>query len=223
MVVWGNAGTSTTNGAYYAVCTGGTSTCTWGTKTAIPAMANDATNLDIAANPNSDEIVFASIGNSGSDLQVNYWNGSAWSSNAANNDIDTSAQTPTAGMKLVSTGWVINSSTTRSVVVYADASVTTTSISYYTGNGGTFTVQTDFVGAPVPGAFRYFNIQMDPVDKSKLLLIYSDANSDLFAKQLTMTATPTFSWSNTEGGSALETTLGQIMPAPFSFAYWRNP
>lgn len=223
MVVWGNAGTSTTNGAYYAVCPGGTSSCTWGTKTAIPAMANDATNLDISANSESDEIVFASIGNSGSDLQVNYWDGSTWSSNAANNDIDASAQTPTPGMKLLSTGWVVNGGTTRSVVVYADASATTTSISYYTGSGDVFSAQTDFVGTPVPGAFRYFDIQMNPVDSSKLLLLFSDTNSDLFAKQLTMSSTPTFSWSNTEGGSALETTLGQALRSPFGFAYFRNP
>lgn len=221
MVVWGSGGSATTNGAYYNRCTGGTAHCTWGaSRTAMPSLANDATTVDISANPDTDEIVFASIGNAGGDLQVGYWSGSAWINT---NDIDTSAQAPTAGTKKVSTGWLINGSKTRSIIVYADSTATATSISYYAGNGGSFSAQTDFAGSPVPGSHRYYDIQMDPLDKSKLLLVYSDVNSRLYAKQLSMSATPTFTWSNTEGGSALETTLGQAIRSPFGFSYWRNP
>jgi len=55
------------------------------------------------------------------------------------------------------------------------------------------------------------------------MLSLSDNNSDFFAKRLVMTAVPGFTWSNTEGGSALETGLGQATTGPFGFAYWRNP
>lgn len=218
MVVWGSGGAANANGAYYAVCTGGTSTCGWGIKTAMPTFANDATNLDLASNPNNDQMVFASIGNGGSDLQAGYWSGSAWTNT---NDIDTSARTPVAGASQVATGFLVSGATTRSVVVYTDNTATTTSISYYTGNAGTFSVQSDFVPNPVPGAHRWYSLEPDPKNKDKLLLVFSDANNDLFAKQLAMTSTPAFSWVNTEGGAALETTLGQALRSPFGFAYSR--
>jgi len=104
MVAWANsAGANGTNGARYRVCTGGTATCTWGAVTTPPTFNDDATNLDISANPNTDEIVFASIGNAGSDLQIGRWSGTAWSNNA---NTDVSCTAPVAGSKLVSTGWL---------------------------------------------------------------------------------------------------------------------
>jgi hypothetical protein len=46
------------------------------------------------------------------------------------------------------------------------------------------------------------------------MFIVSDNDNDLFAKRLTMTATPTFAWSNSDG-TALETTLPQKINYPF--------
>jgi len=104
MVAWANsAGANGTNGARYRVCTGGTATCTWGAVTTPPTFNDDATNLDISANPNTDEIVFASIGNAGSDLQIGRWSGTAWSNNA---NTDVSCTAPVAGSKLIATGWL---------------------------------------------------------------------------------------------------------------------
>ncbi len=218
MVVWGSGGNATTNGAYYGRCTGGTSTCTWVTKTALPTFANDATNLDLAANPNSNEMVFASIGNAGSDLQVGYWSGSTWTNT---NDIDRSARAPTAGSSLVAAGFLVSGAPSRSVIVYADNTATTTSISYYTGNAGVFTSQSDFVPSPVPGVHRWYSIDTDPFDKDSLILVFSDANNDMFAKQLTMTSAGSFSWANADSAAALEASLGQAITNPFEFEYWR--
>jgi lysozyme family protein len=221
MVVWAySGGLDGTNGAYYATCTGGTSSCTWGSRTAVAAMLDDATNLDISANPNSDEIVFASIGDAGSDLQINYWSGSAWDSTGAPNK-DTSSVTPIAGSKMVSTGWLTASGTTRSIVVYADSTAPTTSISYYIGTAASFSAGTDFAGSPTPGAFRFFDVQMDPTNQDRLMLTYSDAGPAIYSKRLVMTSAAAFTWTNSDGASL--GTPGQGIVGDFSFAYWRSP
>lgn len=227
MTVWGSGGSATVNGAWYNRCVGGTSSCTWtAARTAITSMLNDATNLSLAANPNTDEMVFASIGNGGSDLQAAYWSGSAW---AGQNDIDASAATPVAGTKLVSVGWLVSGATTRSVVLY-DNSGTATTVQGFVGVGGVFTRQGGadpaawFTPAPAFGSpQRWYDIQMDPINKNQLMFVVSDGANDLFAKRLVMDATPVFTWSNSDVSPALDQNLGQAITAPFGFAYWRSP
>lgn len=217
MLVWANgSGNNGTNGVRYRRCTGGTSTCTWGAVTTPPSFLDDATSLDISPNLNTDEIVFASIGNAGGDLQLGYWNGSAWT-NTANADITCS--TPFTGSKLVATGWLTYGTSTRSVVVYSDLS--SSNVNWFTGNGGTFTRQSDFVASPGKvSPSGYMDIHMNPLDQAQLMYLTSDSASDLFAKRLMMTGPATFEWTNSDG-AALETTLPQIISSPFSFAFWQ--
>jgi hypothetical protein len=217
MLVWGNAnGNNGTNGVRYRVCTGGIANCTWGSVTTPPTFLDDATSLDISANPNTNEIVFASIGNAGGDLQLGYWNGTAWTNTA---NVDTTCTVPYTASKLVTTGWVTTSTTTRSVVVYSDFN--SGYINWYTGNVGVFTRQPDFVASPTMATSRgYMDIYMDPVDRAQLMYVTSDSSSDLFAKRLSLTGTSTLTWSNSDGG-ALETTLPQVISSPFSFAFWQ--
>jgi Tfp pilus assembly protein PilV len=219
MLIWSNAnGSNGTNGVRYRTCTGGTATCTWNPVTTPPTFSDDATNLDLSANPNTDEMVFASIGNAGGDLQIGYWNGTAWTNTA---NADTSSAVPYTASKLVTTGWLILGSTTRSVVVYAD--LNSSDINWYLGNAGTFTRQTDFVPSTAVAFPRgYMDIQMNPRDASQLMYLTSDNSSDLFAKRLILTGTSTFTWSNSDSGTALETTLPQIISSPFSFAFWQQ-
>lgn len=232
MVVWANsAGNNGTNGVRYRTCTGGTSTCTWNAVTTPPTFLDDATNLDISANPNTDEIVFASIGNAGSDLQIGYWNGSAWT-NQANSD--TSTQTPVAGTHLVSTGWLISGVTIRAIVVYANATNPTLVNARYLTTPSTWVPaagvepsagnSTLFSPTPVfANPQKWYEVEMDPKNKDRLMFNLSDNNSDLFAKRLVMTSVPAFTWTNSDNGSALQLTLGQATRQPFKFAYWRNP
>jgi Tfp pilus assembly protein PilV len=218
MLVWANGnGANGTNGVRYRTCTGGGATCTWGNVTTPPTFADDATNLDISANPLSDEIVFASIGNAGSDLQMGYWSGTAWTDTA---NADTSCGTPFVGSKLVTTGWLVKGTTTRSVVVYSDS--VGGGISWYTGNQGTFTLESDFVTVPsmIP-THGYMDIQQDPNSPDQFMFITSDNANDLYAKRLILTGTSTLTWSNSDGG-ALETTLPQTISSPFSFTFWRQ-
>lgn len=219
MLVWGNAlGGNGTNGARYRTCNGGTAMCTWGAVTTPPSFLDDATSLDISANQNTDEMVFASIGNAGGDLQLGYWNGNGWTNTA---NVDTSCTVPYTASKLVSTGWLTLGSTTRSIVVYSDLS--STAINWYTGNAGVFTRQSDFVPTnPIASPRGYMDIHMNPRDQSQLMYLTSDNNSDLFAKRLMLTGTSTFTWTNSDAGNALETTLPQIISSPFSFAFWQQ-
>lgn len=219
MLVWANsAGGNNSNGVRYRLCTGATTTCTWGNVTTPPTFNDDATNLDLSANPNSDEMVFASIGNAASDLQVGYWSGSVWTNTA---NLETSTYQPSAGTKYVATGWLISGSTTRSVVVYADSGAT--NVGWFLGNNGVFTQQTDFVTTPAfANPQRWYEVAVNPKSKNQLMFTVSDNNSDLFAKRLIMTSTPVFTWTNADGGAALELTLSQSTAKPFGFAYWQK-
>ncbi len=217
MVVWARStGNNGTNGVRYRRCTGGISLCTWGAITTPPTFRDDATNLDISASPTSDQIVFASIGNAGSDLQIGFWNGASWTNTA---NADTSCGTPIAGSKLVSTGWLVSGGTARSVIRYVDSG--SNDLDWYVGNAGTFTKQTDFAQSPATNGSRYFDIQMDPLSQDQLLSFASDSANDLFAKRLRMTSVPGFTWTNSDG-SALSTILPQSINSPFSSAFWRK-
>lgn len=218
MLVWSNAnGSNGTNGVRYRTCTGGVAACTWGPVTTPPTFTDDATNLDLSANPDTNEMVFASIGNAGGDLQIGYWSGTSWTNTA---NADTSSSVPFTGSKLVSTGWLTNGSTTRSIIVYSD--LNSQHITWFTGNIGVFTKQSDFVPTPLMATGRgYMDIQMSPLDKNMLMFGTSDSSSDLHIKRLTMNASGTLQWSNPLT-TAVETTLPQIISSPFSFAWWHH-
>lgn len=217
MFVWGTSVGPGTNGVRYRTCTGGTAVCTWGIVITPPTFVDDATNLDISANPNTDEIVFASIGRGQNDLQIGYWSGSTWTDTAS---ADTSSNSPVAGSHLVSTGWLISGGTTRSIVVYADQG--SNNIDWFVGNGATFTKQADAAAAPQPNNPNgYYSLQMNPLNTDQMMFNVSDGSNDLFGKRLVMTATPVFTWTNSDV-TALEVTLPQSINSPFSFAYWRN-
>lgn len=215
MIVRGSGGTNGTNGGYYSVCTGGTSTCVWGTRTAMPTILDDVTHLDISADPNSDSILFGAIGNAGSDLSIGVWSGSAWT-NTANADI--SCATPLAGTKFVSTGWLISGANTRGVLVYYDSAAT--NIGWMTLSGTTWTAQTDWAPTPVFGVQKNYDIKMDPINKDRLIFTVNDANSDIFAKRLILSGT-TFTWSNADGGVAIEANTGSAAYKTFDFEYNR--
>lgn len=219
MIVFALAvGANGTNGVRYATCTGGTATCTWSGILTPATFLDDATNLDISSDPNSDAIQFASIGNAGSDLQRGYWSGTAWTNTA---NVDTSCATPVAGSKLVATGWLNSGATKRSVIVFNDSAAT--NIRWYACTTSTCTLQAVFAAAPVLNATqRWYRIEMDPVNKDQLMFLISDNTTSFYAKRLLMTATPAFTWSNADGSAALETTLPVIINNPYAFAYWKQ-
>ncbi len=219
MIVFALAvGNNGTNGVRYATCTGGTATCNWSGILTPATFLDDATNLDISSDPNSDAIQFASIGNAGSDLQRGYWSGTAWTNTA---NVDSSCATPVAGSKLVATGWLNSGETKRSVIVFNDVSAT--NIRWYVCVASTCSLQPVFAATPKLNATqRWYQIEMDPVNKDQFMLLVSTDTTSFYAKRLVMSATPAFTWSNADGSTALETTLPTIINNPFAFAYWKQ-
>lgn len=202
LVAYGSGGTASTNGAFYRACpvggSGNASDCTWGAETAITTMADDATNLDISSDPNTDDIVFASIGNAGSDMQAAYWSGTSWTGTA---NVDATSATPIAGSQMISTGWLKSGATTRSIITYADAS--SANVGFYSGNGGTFTAGTDF-NPDVGFSIQYgWEFEMDPHNSDRGLLMISDISGDLWVKRVVMNSTPTFTWTNSDASKSL--------------------
>lgn len=216
IVVWGTAVESNVNGVRYSTCNGRTASCTWSGVLTPPTFVDDATNMDISAHPNTDEMVFASIGINQNDLQIGYWNGSAWTSTA---NADTSCNNPIAGSGLVTTGWLVSGAVSQSVVMYVDQG--SSAIDWYTGTTGIFSKQIDFVQLPAPNGPTYYKVEMDPVATDQLTSMVSDGANDLFAKRLVLSAGPAFTWTNSDG-AALATALPQAINSPYSFAYWRQ-
>jgi hypothetical protein len=105
--------------------------------------------------------------------------------------------------------------------VYAD--LNSTNINWYLGNQGVFTRQPDFVPTnPIVSPRGYMDIHINPRDPAQIMYLTSDNASDFYAKRLYLTGTSTFTWSNSDGGSALEGTLPQIISSPFSFYFWQQ-
>jgi len=219
MLVWANsAGKRNVNGVRYRLCNGGTPACTWDPVITPPTFSNDATNLSLSANPNTDELIFASIGHVSSRLQAGYWNGSVWTNTT---NLDNSCATPDVGTKYISTAWLTSGSTSRSLIVYQDSNAA--NIGWIIGTGGNFTIQTDFNPTPlfaVPQ--KWYQLSSDPKNKDRALLFVADAGNRLHAKRIVMTAVPGFTWTNSDLSSALETSLSQNITNPFAYAYWQN-
>lgn len=218
MTVWGNsAGANGTNGSRYMTCTGGTSTCTWGTATAIPTITDDTTNLDLSANPLNDKLAFAAIGNAGSDLTAAYWSGSAWTGYA---NVDAATEAPTAGTKLVTTGWLTNGANTKWYISYDDS--TGTGLSYkYAIDGGTITSPADYTATPALNDIRgRYDTDMNPFNTAELIQTVSDSTNGIFAYKLTMDGAGASAWSNMASAASLGTKPSTPQQG-FSFTYWR--
>ena len=219
MTIWGTyTVTSAVNGVRYRLCTGNSSSCTWGSVTTPPTFTADATNIDLSPNPNTDEMVFGSIGNQASVLQIGYWSGVGWTDTAS---VDTSSQAPLAGTKLVATGWLNSGATARSVVVYNDSGAT--NIGWYVGNKGVFTLQTDVGVTPVfVSPQKWYEVYNNPKSKDQLMFVVSDNSSNLYSKRLVMNVGATFTWTNADGGVAIGNSLSQSIVKPFGYAWWQK-
>jgi Tfp pilus assembly protein PilV len=194
-------------------------TTSWQAIAAIPTVADIGTNIDLAANPlsTSNEMALGAMDNGTGDSSHAYWSGSAWTGKA---NQDTAVQAPTAGSKRIACAWLNSGATSRSVCAYNDSA--TTNLGWVVGSAGTFTTQTDFTVAPVFASPQiWYDMDVNPNSQDTLMFAISDNGADLHLKRLVMTSTPAFTWTNTEGGAALETTLSQATSKPFGFAFWK--
>lgn len=223
MLVWSSNGNNATGLIKYRKCTAGTPSCTWQTVGSIPTANCAGTNMEISANPVTNEIVAGAMDNGTvKRLCVGYWSGSTWTG-LAGASIDNSTATPLAGTKLVATSWLISGVTTRSIIVYNDSATTT--VGYFACNAASCAKQTVWTPAPILGnPQKWYDLVTDPFNKDRLIFFVSDRGSGnrLFAKKLVMSAAPAFSWVNIDSSASLGT-LGQTINSPYDFAYWQAP
>lgn len=219
MVVWGNsAGGSGTNGYRYMTCTGGTSGCTWSALTMLPGPLDGAMQVDLSADPLSNKMAMAGICTGSSDLSAGYWDGTGpWTGYA---NVDQSTETPTAGMKLVSTGWLTNNGNTKWYLSYDDSSGA--GISYkYAINGGAITSPSDYVSTPILNDIRgRYDTDANPFNSAEMIQTVSDSTNGIFAYKLSMDTSGNLSWSNMVSAASLGTKPYHPQQG-FSFTYWR--
>lgn len=221
MVVWGIAtGGNGTNGARYSRCTGGVYTCSWTATASVPTVLDDIHNIDMSADPNTNRIVYAAIGDAGNDLTAAYWDGGAWTGYRSV-VMDETTESPFAGSKLVSTSWLINGLTTKWILNYDDA--TGNGLGWYAATPGSAPVkQTDFNAAPAINDIRErYDADMGPFNQEQAVVTLTDSTRSIFAKRASMNAAGTITWTNVDGGASLGTTSA-VPPQGFTFMYWRN-
>lgn len=225
LAVWANkSGSNAIGGVRYATMTGGQTVGSWTTATTA-TLADDATNLDLAPDPLSNNMIFASIGNAGSDEQIAAWNGTAWMSITAN--VDTLASTPIAGSKMVAGAFhaAVGQSTTTGVSVYSNAA-STVDYRRWSGQAGGWldaaAAPSTFSPIPVPTTTHNWNtMYTSPFGNYDVLaLAFTDTNGRLFVKIATNTAVMNTKWRSTEAGSDLAGHLTQSILDPAAFAFW---
>ena len=218
MVAWGVLTTGSCSAGSTCMRYRAFSAGAWGAITAIPTVADSATSIDLGSAPNSDAILLAAIDNTSEDFSTAYWSGTAWTGRV---NQDTKAAAPVAGSKLVSVAYLVSGATTRGIINYHDNSSNT--VGWLTCNGSAAcNSESDWTPSPRFNSIQvWYDSKPNPLVSNQLMFTIADNNNNLFAKSLSMTATPTFTWNNADGTNALES-VPATLAYPFSFAFWQK-
>ncbi len=218
---WGNsAGNNGTNGFRYATCTA-TLPCAWSGAITPAGLSDDATNIAAAADPGSDAVAFVSIGDAGSDLQAWRWTGAAVGAVSAN--ADTSTRGPATGLMLTGIDWVVSGAQRMAVATYADNPNGYRYIYYDTvGNAWRTNTNNGFAVPGTPGTQgRHLQVTTNPINTAQVMFSFVDNANDLWSKRLAYNgaggggATPLATWSNADGGVALEANVSSTNSKSF--------
>jgi len=222
IVVWGtNTASSGSNGWRYATCSG-VLPCTWTSVQTPNGLYDDATNVACAPDPGSNNVACIGNGNAGNHISAWTWTGSGSGSTANNADMSSLAVTP--GNMSVDIDWAVSGSQRVAVGAYTESA---TGIKYIYYNAGMSGWRYDGTNTVIPGSpattIKSIQVISNPVDRTKLLVNFTDANSDLWSKRLNYdgtnggydTALPAANWSNADAGSALELNVKSITSMPF--------
>jgi len=164
--------------------------------------------VDLAADPGSDRIAFASVDTTGTEhLALAMWTGSAWSDTGEYDATFPHVETDGTGEFWAGVGWV--GATGEAVVVYSDADSGVINWGNWTEAGG-WTIQPD---AAAPGVGLLRSVQLEGYGASGLMSMFSDANGNLWGATYDGS-----NWTLTNGGNALETSLSDAKTRPFSLS-----
>jgi hypothetical protein len=207
MVAWSR---HTTSGFWYSTKAAGSNV--WAAAAQVAAAPTNGIPhfIDLAAEPGGQRIAIGAfdLGDIVERLGLATWTGSAWV-NAAEYDSQIRDVNDTAtGDFAGAVGWVGTSGT--AVAVYPDNQTGTIDWASWTAAGG-WVLQT---AVAVTGKGFTESVQIEMFDnQNKLMAIFSDSNSDLYAATY-----DGVTWTVTNSGSPLETLLSSIDSGPFSFA-----
>ncbi|MBI4426255.1 MAG: hypothetical protein HY567_01655 [Candidatus Kerfeldbacteria bacterium] len=228
LIAWGNAATADVT----YVTRGAGAAGSWGSVTTNTTFAEQSDDLELSADPNSNNIILVHTGSdSGNDMEAAVWTGSAFPASidtaapcAANVicTLDAAVDTTGAGTSGNAAGWLTSGSATRGIVVYDDANAAGLDWVVWDSTNG-WALQTDCTTAcnsqPASGDDKLHRIRLNPFNDAELMWIGVDTASDLFAKKLTFDGT-NLTWSSTEPSNAtLEATTSSITGFAADFAY----
>ncbi len=222
-ITWGTSlGSATVNGWRYATCSA-TLPCTWSGVLTPAGPLDDATNVACAPDPGSDAIACIAQGNAGADLTAWTWTGTAVGATTAAT-ADATLLATAAGDMHVDIDWVVSGTQRMAVGVYAETATGVRYIYYDTvGAAWRTNTTTSFTptGAPAT-ALQSVQVLRNPNDQTKLLVLLSDANSDVFSLRLNYNgaaggATTALSTWNASTGGTIETTTSSITSQAFWF------
>jgi hypothetical protein len=187
-------------------------TCTY--STAIQTNFNEiGMIISVSSQIGSDYILVSESDGGQDDLHGGIWNGTSWLVFGA---IDTSIYASNAvPNQLHSVAWSGTSS--YGILVYSDAA-TNTVIDYYIYNktSNAWITTTDFSPSPLLSDEDNNILTISFMDQNKTMVIIKDEAADLWAKVFDGN---TLSWINTEGGSALETSVSSLEFPSFDFDF----
>ena len=231
LIAWGNAAETDITYVTRGAGAGGT----WGSVSFATAFGEQSDDLEMSADPNSNQILLVHTGaNSGADIEAAIWTGISFPSTidtgipcAANVicGIDGNVDTTGIGTSGNAGGWLTDSGNTRAIVTYDDRNAAGIGWAVWNPTAG-WTLQPDCNAAcnsqPTGGSNgddKLHRIRMNPLNNAELMFIGVDRASDLYAKKLVLSGT-TLTWSSTEpSGIALETLMSSITGFAADFAY----
>ena len=217
MVVWTQASTA---GQYYRRWSGATRA--WGSPTSFGGTARvPPLQMFAAGDPGSANIVAGWNQSGSASVYSTVWTGSAWSSVTT---LGTNGTTPAVDKRSVTARWLATGGVSYPVVVWGASTAGTVGYRRATVSGTTVTWATAatqaFTNGGSWGAWAWMDSAVDPRSGDTLALTFSDANSDLYARQLVLSAGPTLAWTS-ETSAALTTSLTNATTQNFAFAYDR--
>ncbi|MEK7652217.1 MAG: hypothetical protein AAB351_03415 [Patescibacteria group bacterium] len=229
LIAWGNA--AATDIAYVTRAAGAAGA--WGTVSTATAFAEQSDDLELSADPNSDQMILVHTGSdSGNDTEAAVWDGTAFPTTidtaipcAANVvcGIDATVDTTGIGTSGNAAGWLKSGANTRGIVTYDDANAVGVDWAVWDSTNG-WVLQTDCTTAcssqPASGDDKLHRIRQNPFNGAEFMAIFVDTGSDLWAKKLTFDGT-NLTWSSADGGTALELTTSSITGFAADFAFNR--
>ncbi|MHB0977671.1 MAG: cytochrome c3 family protein [Candidatus Aquicultorales bacterium] len=183
----------------------------WGTVQDFATWADEATVVDLAAEPGGNRIIAVTADSKTQDLQYGVWTGTGWTNLVQNGD--TSMNNGGWQQMPIQAGWALTGGVAKAIIVYND--VDSGVINWKSWNGATWINETDWRVSPSNlGNSRAIEIDRQP-GENKLMVTVQDVSQDIWAKTYDGS-----SWVDTEGGAAIDTAASSVY-FPFDFEYDR--